>query len=321
MAASTPIPRRSALKLAGAGLGAAAMGTLVSARAASASIATPPSASSGGKLPIQEIERILQADGTVTNGVLSVGVDRTDIGPVTLRGVHIEPSFQVDGNLTFQPLGDNEAFFNGDLPLKGNEVNPVIDAILANGLVFQAEHQHFYDFDPPVWFIHMRGQGHPVALARAVHRVLNATATPLPQHAPPHPTTPFDKDTLQRILHGYDAEVADGGVVTVFVARRNRIYIDGVHVQPETNIATNVSFQPLDAAGTHAAAAPDFALEANEIDNLMRVMRARQWDVGCLYNQETDEHPQLFFSHQFKTGNPYDLAHEIRRGLDQTNSR
>jgi hypothetical protein len=34
----------------------------------------------------------------------------------------------------------------------------------------------------------------------------------------------------------------------------------------------------------------------------MRVMLARGWFVGCLYNQETAEHPQLYFSHQLKTG-------------------
>lgn len=151
--------------------------------------------------------------------------------------------------------------------------------------------------------------------------MLKATATPLPQHAPTNPKTPFDMKMLKNILRGYDVQVADGGVVTVFIARRNPIVIDGVRVRPEANIATNVSFQPLNAAGTHAAAAPDFALEADEIDPLLRVMRAAHWDIGCLYNQETEEYPQLFFSHQFKTGNPYDLAHQIRRGLDHTNTR
>ncbi len=27
----------------------------------------------------------------------------------------------------------------------------------------------------------------------------------------------------------------------------------------------------------------------------MQVMRQQGWDIGCLYNQETDEHPQLYF--------------------------
>jgi hypothetical protein len=271
-------------------------------------------------LPVDTIQSILEASGTVTNGVLVVGIDRTDIGTVTLRGVPIKPSFEVNGDLTFQPVGGGRAFFNGDLALKDNEVNAVIDAILAGGLVFQAEHQHFYDFDPPVWFIHFRGQGNALQLARAVHHVLKATATPLPQSPPANPSTPLDKDKLQHILHGYDADVGDDGVVTVHVARRDSIYIDGVRVRPQTNIATNVAFEPLNAGGTRCAVAPDFAMESNEINRVTRVMRRHGWDVGCLYNQETDEKPQLFFSHQFKTGDPYVLAREVRAGLNETNS-
>jgi hypothetical protein len=48
-------------------------------------------------------------------------------------------------------------------------------------------------------------------------------------------------------------------------------------------------------------------------------MRGQGWDIGCLYNQETGERPQLFFSHQFKTGDPYQLAAEIRKGLNRMN--
>ena len=40
----------------------------------------------------------------------------------------------------------------------------------------------------------------------------------------------------------------------------------------------------------------------------------------CLDNQETAEHPQLYFSHQLKSGDAYQLAHEIRLGLNHTRS-
>ena len=45
-------------------------------------------------------------------------------------------------------------------------------------------------------------------------------------------------------------------------------------------------------------------------------MRSQGWEMDCLYNQETDEHPQLYFSHDFKIGDAYALAAEVRRGLD-----
>jgi len=273
-------------------------------------------------LPVKQMESILQAKGSVVNGVLQVEIDRTDIGTVTLhdyatgQDIPILPSFEVNGDLTFQPLGGNQAFFNGDIALKPNEVDPVIDAILANNLVFQAEHQHFYDFQRPVWFIHFRGTGDPLTLATEVHNVLKATSTPLPQAPPSNPKTPLDPSKLKQILHGYDVSVGDNGVVTVLVAPPAKVTIDGVQVQPPTNISTNVIFEPLNNSGTQAAVAPDFALLGQDVNPVMKVMRSANWDIGCLYNQETQEQPQLYFSHQIKTGDPYQLAHEVRAGLD-----
>ncbi len=46
-------------------------------------------------------------------------------------------------------------------------------------------------------------------------------------------------------------------------------------------------------------------------------MRSMGWQVGCLYNQETDEYPQLYWAHQFKAGDPYALAQQVRKGLDR----
>jgi len=58
-----------------------------------------------------------------------------------------------------------------------------------------------------------------------------------------------------------------------------------------------------------------------ETPQCVRVMQHQGWDIGYLYNQETEEHPQLYFSHQFKVGNAIQLAREIRKELNQTNSK
>jgi protease I len=87
-----------------------------------------------GSLPVDAIEQILGARGSVSAGVLSVSLDRTDIGPVKgALGVTFPPAFEIGGGLTFQPLGADLAFFNGDLALKPGELNPVIDAIQSGG--------------------------------------------------------------------------------------------------------------------------------------------------------------------------------------------
>lgn len=102
------------------------------------------------------------------------------------------------------------------------------------------------------------------------------------------------------------------------VDRRNQIRLGGIKIKPGLNVATNVQFEP--APGGGAVVVPDIAMTASEVNPVLKTMRHRGWESGCLYNQETAEHPQLYFDHSFKTGNPVKLAHQIRRALDRTNS-
>ncbi len=311
------VSRRRALAVGGGVAGVFLAGT---APFTGADAAVERHESKVGGLPADRIQKIVQAEGTVTDGVLSIDLSRDDIGDVQgPLGVTFTPAFEVDGTLTFQPLKGGRAFFNGDLALKAEETNRVIDAILANGLVFQAFHQHYDQMKPQIWFIHWRGTGEALHLARAVHNVLKATSIPLPQTMPKHPTTPLDADRLGKILGG-DAMVGEEGVVSVEVTRTDTIHIDKIRVSPEANISTMVEFKPLDRHGATAAAAPDFSMTSQEVEPVIRLMRHLDWHVGCLYNQETSERPQLYFAHMLKKGDPYELAREIRKGLDRTNA-
>jgi hypothetical protein len=276
-------------------------------------------------LPVKQMEAALQVKGQVqSGGVFTAEVDRTDIGTVTLDSpagkVPAKPSWEINGNLTFQPVGHGRAFFNGDLALKPREIDPFISAIIRNHLVFQAEHMHMYDFEPIVWFIHWRGVGPAVELARRVNATLQTTSTPLPQAPPSHPTTPLNAKRLAKILHG-TATVGSDGVVTVDVDHKNATYINGMKVDNAANIATNIGFEPLNSSGSDTAVMPDFSMTGNEVNRVVGFMRAHGWDIGCLYNQETQEHPQLYFSHEFRHGDPYALAKQIRQALNLTDSR
>lgn len=273
-----------------------------------------------GRLPVDQIQEIIQAQGTVTKGVLDISISRDDIGDVSgPEGVTFTPAFEINGDLTFQPLGDGRALYNGDLALKPEECNPVIDALIANQIVFQAFHQHYIETSPNIWFIHSRAVGDPLRIARGLHNVLKATSTPLPQTLPANPHTPLDPGRLASILHG-EASVGEEGVVTVDIDRSDDIFIERYLLSPETNIFTQVQFKPLSSTGSNAAVGADFSMTATEIQRVVALMRKQGWFQGCLYNQETGEHPQLYFDHMLKVGDAYALAEEIRRGLDLTDS-
>lgn len=78
----------------------------------------------------RKIEEIVGAEGTVTDRVLGISIARDDLGEVKgPEGVTFDSDFQIHGDLAFQPLGADRAFFNGDLALRASEFDRVIDAI------------------------------------------------------------------------------------------------------------------------------------------------------------------------------------------------
>jgi hypothetical protein len=301
--------------------GAGAAGGWIT-RAAAAQSSANRMANPDPRMPpagLARVESILDAQGKMTHGLLSIEIDRRDITNVTLHGVPIKPDFQINGDIFFQPLGNGRVVMNADLPFKADELDPFIDQILAHDIVFQAEHQHLYDFSPMVWFIHFRAAGDAEQIARGIKAGLNVTSTPFPQKLPVNPTTPLPAKEIGRIL-GASPDLGNDGVVNFNVPRKETITLGGIPVSPYLNVAAPIAFQP-HGGGENAAAVVDFAMLASEVMPVTKAMRARRWDIGCLYNQETDEHPQLYFSHQFKTGDARQLAQEIRAGLNLTNSK
>jgi hypothetical protein len=286
--------------------------------------------SGSATLPVDQIQRIVGAEGTVDNGVLDITIERKDIGEVKgPRGMTLTPAFQVQADLYFQPLGNGDAILNGDMALKESEVDPFIAALIQNGLVFQAFHQHT-PTQPQIWFVHYRGVCDPISLAHSIRNAIDVTSTPLPQQMPANPTTPLDPQKLASILHG-TATVGDEGVVTVAVPRQHGVVLGGVTIKPETGIANVIQFKPTGSgtgSGSGSAGAntadvvADFSMDSKEVQPTVKQMLVgNDWDQGCLYNQETDEQPQLYFDHMAKTGDAYELAAEIRAGLDLTDAQ
>ncbi|MBV8491453.1 MAG: DUF1259 domain-containing protein [Candidatus Eremiobacteraeota bacterium] len=335
MANSTPpvprngVSRRQLLSAGGAALAGGFVGTAI------AGCMNPGTGtgSTGGTLPstasvpdmsqrsistsqAQIIQQIVQAQGTIDNGVLSIEIDRKDITGTNIRGTPILPSFEINGGLVFQSIGGG-VYMNGDMALKTSEVDPFLDALFAHNVIWQAEHQHFYDLTPEVWFVHFRMEGSPQEVARAIKAALDVTSTPFPQTLPSNPTTPLPAKQIGQII-GAKPNIGSDGVVSLNIPRANPIVLGGIRINPYLNIMTAIAFQPL-GGGNQCAAVSDYGMIASEVQRVISFMRHQGWDSGCLYNQETDEQPQLYFDHVFKTGSPLELAREIRAGLNLMN--
>jgi Domain of Unknown Function (DUF1259) len=271
----------------------------------------------GGQL-VREIERILRCTGKLRNGVLSFDQVRRDldnvIGP---NNIPWRPSFEIRNSLFFQLTGQGQAICNCEFSLLGREANQVIDRITTARLVFQSFHHHFFDLRPQIWHIHCRGAGEPIALARAVAYVIGATGTPLPQTTRPNPSSSLNSRLLGRILGG-NVEILEQGVVEVTISRREQVTLGGIQVRSELGLGHTCTFLPLGDVRTVVSI--NFALIAIEVNVVIEIMRRQGFTVHCLYNQETAETPQLYFSHQLAIGDPYQLALAVRRALNRTNT-
>ena len=82
-----------------------------------------------------EILTYLNRKGDYLDGVLKVGIPRSDL-QMTVAGYRVPTPFGFGGWIAFAKGDKGMDVMMGDLVLLEDEVNPVMSAILANGLLF-----------------------------------------------------------------------------------------------------------------------------------------------------------------------------------------
>ena len=79
--------------------------------------------------------------------------------------------------INFQPTGGGKAAITGDFVLTGDEVNPVIKALRANGIEVTAVHSHMLTEQPRLFFMHFWANDDAVKLAKGLRAALDKTAS------------------------------------------------------------------------------------------------------------------------------------------------
>lgn len=269
----------------------------------------------GGTLPVATIEGIMQTTGVVSDGVLSITLERKDLSVIGPHGSPFHAPFALNHEFFFQSLENGEVFMNAEFTFLPSELDVTLDSILNSPLELMAQHQHYIGEKPQTFHYHFRGRGDAAAIAHAVIEVVKATATPLPQAAAENPQTPLPWSLLGDILGG-KARVESKGVVGVMITRPEQFVEAGVLLRSNMNVLHKIAFEPANDSGSLALCGADYALRSGEINPALQRSRRHGFEVHCLYNQQTDICPSLFFSHHLKSGDPVQLAHEVRDVLD-----
>src|SRR5215471_91254 len=128
-------------------------------------------------LDTAQLDQIIGVKGQNNGGVYAFAVPRRD--PISEGGMELGPAgpMGVAQGINFQPTGGGKAAITGDFVLTGDEVNPVIKALFANGIEVTALHSHMLDEQPRLFFMHFWANDDAVKLAKGIRAALDKTAS------------------------------------------------------------------------------------------------------------------------------------------------
>jgi len=246
------------------------------------------------------------------------GFPRTDL-TVSLDGVAIKPALALGGWVAFKPAHGG-AMVMGDLVLLESEINPVMLKLIEGGLEITAVHNHLLRASPATFYMHVGGHGDPARMAAVIHDALAVSKTPLatPAAAGPAPAVDLDTAQLDQII-GVKGQ-ANGGVYQFNVPRRDPVTEGGMQIAPvgPMGVAIGINFQP--TGGGKAAITGDFVLTGDEVNPVIKALRANGIEVTAVHSHMLDEQPRLFFLHFWANDDALKLARGLRVALDKTAS-
>ena len=263
-----------------------------------------------------KVDAALGKKASVSGEVHRYGLPRSDL-TVTLEGVTIKPAFALGGWVAFAPM-HGEAMLMGDLVLLETEITPVMTKLLDSGIDITAIHNHILRASPATFYMHVGGHGDPEKMATAIRTALTSSSkTPFdPPPASPADPQQIDLDTAKLDDVIGSKGVANGGVYQFNVPRRDPILESGMTVTAALGGANAMNFQP---TGTgKAAITGDFLVTGDEVNPLIRALRAGGIEVTAIHSHMLGEQPRLFFIHFWANDDAQKLARGLRAALEKT---
>jgi protein-tyrosine-phosphatase len=255
--------------------------------------------------------------GDYKDGVLKVNIPRTDLR-VTIAGRSAPTPFGFGGWIALTKGTGGSDVLMGDLVLTQDEVNPVMSALLENGLDVTALHNHFFWEEPRVFYMHVHGMGRAEDLARRVGpavRIIDGAVSRAGAASPASgsPAPGVNGRAVAAII-GSPGEQT-GPVYKITIGRPDiDLRAHGAVINARMGLNTWAAFAGTDA---DAMVAGDVAMLEPEVTPVLKALRANGLDVVAIHHHMTDVKPAVIFLHYFGRGPADTLARGVRAAVDQ----
>jgi hypothetical protein len=263
------------------------------------------------------VMRTLARQGDYKDGVLRVNIPRNDLA-VSVDGVATPTPFGFGGWIALTN-GDHGVVMMGDLVLTEGEVNPVMSALLDNGLDVTALHNHFFYETPRLFYMHLHGHGAAPDIAKRVAPALALIGkTPSRPPATGASGQPIEGklDTARLAQIAGNQGEQTGAVYKITIGRPDIPLKEmGATINARMGLNTWAAFY---GSNADAVIAGDIAMRADEVTPVLKALRSNGIDIVAIHHHMTGTEPTVYFLHYWGRGPAARLATAFRAALDQT---
>jgi hypothetical protein len=265
------------------------------------------------------IEKITGIKGKANKGEYKITIPQNDLD-VEVDGFKIIPPMGLGTWIAFTPSKEGSMIM-GDIILTENDLKPVQQEVIRQGLTISAIHNHFVRNHPNVLYMHIGGSGKTEDMAKKAKAVLDKVAESR-GHNPASGSVsdvPYSIDTkkLDEII-GSKGEMSKG--VYKYTIGRPDVALKehGVTVTTFLGFNTWAAFQ---GSPDHAAVAGDFTMLEDEVAPVIKALIENGIEVVAVHNHMVHEQPRIFFLHYWGVGNAEQLAKGLKAALNQTGKK
>lgn len=257
------------------------------------------------------VQKIFHQKGIQQGNTIRINFTRTDL-KVKVNGMLIDPELALGGYISFTAMGDH-AMMMCTMVLLQNEVEPVIEKLIANNIEITGIHNHLAGETPKIMFLHCTGHGDATMLAKGFKSALDVTKTPLLSKTV-YPKSNINWQSVESIL-GMKGKMK-GPMIFFSTPRADRVYQMGTEMPLLMGVGQTINMQKV---GNNAISIGDFVVTAEEVNPVLKALTYNGIRVTSIHNHMLDENPRTFCLHYWGYGNPDKLAYGLKAALEKIN--